>query len=101
MISNRTSFVSRFPLLRWEAAKKCCREDMRGSIRGYYVLFTVAMWLLGAKKQTTLNKTLIFAKVMKETVKETLAADFSILRIHFKQKKIFCKILRNIGGFLP
>ena len=101
MISNRTSFVSRFPLLGWEAAKKCCREDMRGSIRGYYVLFTVAMWLLGAKKQTIHNKTLIFAKVMKETVKETLAADFSILRIHFMQKKFFCKILRNIGGFLP
>ena len=84
-----------------EAAKKCCREGMRGRIRGHSVLFTVATWLLGAKKQTTLTTTLIFAYIMKETVKETLANDFSMIRMHFKQKKFFCKLFRNIGGFLP
>ena len=70
---------------------------MRDRIRGHSVLFTVAMWLLGAKKQINLTTTWIFAKIMKETVKETLANDFSILRMHFKQKRFFCKILEILG----
>ena len=90
-----------YNLLYWEASKNCNGEDVRVSVRGNSVLFTVAMWLLREQNKTTLTKTLISRKIIQGTVKGTLAADTSMIHMQFKQKKFFCKILRIIGGFLP